>query len=70
MTQALTGYIDTDFLNQAIPQHLTVVGAPSCGVLTKSGTTVEEQSFALFWSYTSESDYTLEMGVGDQVDLS
>jgi len=43
---------------------------PSCGVLTKQGTAVEDQTFALFWSYTSEEDYTIEMGVGDQVNLS
>ena len=43
---------------------------PSCGVITRQGTTVEDQSFALFWSYETETDYVIEMGVGEQVDLS
>jgi hypothetical protein len=70
MQEHLTGYIDTDYLSQAIPQHLTIVNMPSCGVITRQGTTVEDQSFALFWSYETETDYVIEMGVGDQVDLS
>lgn len=43
---------------------------PSCGVLTKQGTSVEDQSFAVFWSYTTESDYTVLLSVGDEVDLA
>lgn len=49
---------------------MTLTDVPSCGVLTKSGTSETEQTFALFWTYTSIEDYTFEIGVGDQVDLS
>jgi len=43
---------------------------PSCGVITREGTSVEEVNFALFWSYTSETDYSIVMEQGDMVDLS
>jgi hypothetical protein len=67
---AMRGYIDVDYINQAVPGILTMMETPGCGVLTKSGTSVTEQSFALFWTYTVENAYTYEIGVGDQVDLS
>ena len=38
---------------------------PSCGVLTKQGTANVEQTFALFWTYTTSTDYSYEIGVGD-----
>ena len=70
ISNAITGYINTDYLASAIPETLTITNLPSCGVLTKQGTATSDQTFALFWSYTSEEDYTIEMGVGDQVNLS
>jgi hypothetical protein len=42
-----------------------MTGMPSCGILTKEGTSSEEQTFAMFWQYTVEEDYVIELGVGD-----
>lgn len=54
LDEAIRGYVDVDYINQAIPEQLTLTDLPSCGVLTKSGSTESEQTFAMFWSYTVE----------------
>lgn len=46
------------------------MNTPTCGVLTRQGSEDSQQSFALFWTYTVEQEYSYELGVGDQVDLS
>jgi hypothetical protein len=46
------------------------MNTPTCGVLTRNGVEESQQTFALFWSYSVEQEYTYELGIGDQVDLT
>jgi len=39
---AIRGYVNVDYLDEAIPNILTITDLPSCGVLTKQGTTEED----------------------------
>ena len=40
-----------DYLDLAIPETLILTDTPSCGVLTKQGTSTADVTFAMFWSY-------------------
>jgi len=64
------GEIDIEYITEAVPEILTITGLPSCGVLIKAGVTAEEQTFGMFWEYTVEQEFTMEIGIGDQVNLS
>lgn len=66
----MSGYINVDYIDEAVPQILTIMNTPTCGVLTREGTEESQQSFALFWSYSVEQEYSYELGIGDQVDLT
>jgi len=66
----MSGYINTDYIDEAIPSILTIMDLPSCGVLVRQGVESSQQSFALFWSYSVEQEVSYTLGVGDQVDLS
>ena len=46
------------------------MNVPSCGVITKAGVSSTDQTLAMFWEYTVEEEYTVNIGVGDQVDLT
>jgi hypothetical protein len=46
------------------------MNTPTCGVLTRNGVEESQQTFALFWSYSVEQEYSYELGIGDQVDLT
>ena len=70
LSETLQGYVDLDLLTEAVPDSITITDLPACGVLTKAGTLVGEQSFAMFWSYSVEEGFVAELALDDVVDLT
>ena len=69
LSDTLAGYVDLDTLTAAVPDSITIMALPACGVLTKSGVLEGEQTFAMFWSYSVQTGFTTELHIGDHIDL-